>query len=290
MSEPSWLAEQFEGCRPHLRSVAYGMLGSLSEADDAVQECWLRLRGSDTDAIRDLRGWLTTVVARICLDQLRARRARREDYQGSGLPEPLVTEPAEEGPEHQAVLADSIGLALLVVLDTLTPAERLAFVLHDVFAVPFEEIAQITDRTPEAARQLASRARRRVQAVPQPDRNVPGQRRVVDAFLAAARNGDFEALLEVLDPDVVFRFDVGPARRSLPPMMGADAVARHVLSTAPRYVALARPVLVNGTAGVLFGTRDKPVAVLGFTVVAGRIAALDMVIDRPKLRHLRIEP
>jgi len=289
MSEASWLAEQFEQVRPHLRSVAYGMLGSLSEADDAVQECWLRLSRSDSEGIRDLQGWLTTVVARICLDLLRSRRARREEYQGDRLPEPLVTEPAEQGPEHQAVLADSIGLALLIVLDTLSPPERLAFVLHDVFAVPYDEIAEITDRTPDAARQLASRARRRVQSAPQPDGDVARQRQVVDAFLRAARTGDFAALLAVLDPDVVLRFDLGTST-GRPSLMGAHAVATHVLRTAPRYLSLAKPVHINGSAGLLFGAPEEPVSVLAFTVVAGRIAALDMIADPAKLRHLLRQP
>ncbi len=235
MAEQDWLAGQFEQNRPHLQAVAYSMLGTLSEAQDAVQEAWLRLGRSDPGAIGDLRGWLTTVVGRISLDMLRARKARREVYPGSWLPEPLVEDSADDGPEHQAVLADSVGLALLVVLENLTPAERLSFVLHDVFAVPFDDIAQVMDRTPDSARQLASRARRRVQAAPQPDRDVVRQRRVVDAFLAAARGGDFEALLQVLDPDVIFRMDSGwpacsptrrlpgPARsraRSWPPRRG----------------------------------------------------------------------
>ena len=291
MFEPIWLAEQFEQTRPHLRSVAYGMLGSLSEADDAVQECWLRLSRSDAEGIRDLRGWLTAVVARICLDLLRSRQARREDHQGSWLPEPLIIEPLEHGPEHQATVADSIGLALLIVLDTLSPPERLAFVLHDVFAVPFDEIAQITGRTPDAARQLASRARRRVQTAPHPDGDAARQRRLVDAFLTAARTGDFTSLLAVLDPDVVLRFDLGAAAGpGRAPLVGAKAVATHVLRTAPRFVSTANPVLVNGTAGLLFGTREDPVSVLGFTVVAGRIAALDLVADPAKLRHLRLQP
>ncbi len=294
MPEQSWLAAQFEQWRPHLTSVAYSMLGSVSEAEDAVQESWLRLDRSDADAINDLRAWLTTVVGRICLDMLRARKARREDYPGTWLPEPLVAEQAEDGPEQQSVLADSVGLALLVVLESLTPAERLAFVLHDIFAMPFGEIGRIVDRTPEAARQLASRARRRVQAAPQPDPDLGTQRRVVDAFLAAARDGDFDALLRVLDPDVVLRFDTGPdARTALPPLAaltGAQPVARFVASRAPRFVTLAKPVLVNGAAGVLFGTRRRPLSVLSFTVVGGRIAALDLVADPAKLRHLNIEP
>ena len=290
MTEQGWLAEQFEQNRPHLEAVAYGMLGLVSEAQDAVQEAWLRLGHSDTGAIDDLRAWLTTVVGRISLDMLRSRKARREYATGSWLPEPLVGEPGPGGPEQQAVLADSIGLALLVVLESLTPAERLAFVLHDVFAVPFDEIARVVDRSPDSARQLASRARRRVQAAPQPDRDVALQRRVVDAFLAAARAGDFEALVQVLDPDVVFRADLGPGRPGRPPLAGSGPVAGHVLRTAPRFVNLARPVLVNGEAGALFGTHDDPVAVIGFTIVGGRIAELNLVADPGKLRHLMIEP
>ena len=256
-----------------------------------MQEAWLRLGRSDPGGIGDLRGWLTTVVGRISLDMLRARKARREVYPGSWLPEPLVEDSADNSPEHEAVLADSVGMALLVVLESLTPAERLSFVLHDVFAVPFDDVAQIMDRTPDSARQLASRARRRVQAAPQPDRDVVLQRRVVDAFLAAARGGDFEALLQVLDPDVVFRVDLGPVSRlAHRPLAGAVPVARQVLATAPRFVHLAQPVLVNGEAGALFGTRDDPVAVIGFTIAGGRIAALNLIADQDKLRHLTIQP
>ncbi len=290
MGEGGVIAGRFEQLRPHLQSVAYSMLGSVSEAEDAVQECWLRLDRSSPAAINDLRAWLTTAVGRICLDMLRARKSRREHHAGTWLPEPLIEEPAEEGPEHQAVLTDSIGLALLVVLESLTPPERLAFVLHDIFAMPFAEIAQVMERTPHAARQLASRARQRVRAAPQPDTNLALQRRVVDAFLAATRAGDFDALLAVLDPDVVFRFDLGPERgRHRPPLAGADAVARHLQATAPRFSPLATPVLVNGVAGWLIGTRDNPIAVLGFTIVRGRVAALDLTKDPAKLRRLRIE-
>lgn len=289
MSNRVWLAEQFELSRPRLQSVAYGMLSSVSEAEDAVQEAWLRLDRSDPEAIKDVRTWLTTVVARICLDLLRARKARREDYVGTWLPEPLVREPIEDGPERQAELADSIGLALLVVLENLSPSERLAFVLHDIFGLPFEEIGRIMDRTTEAARQLASRARRRVRAAPQPDRNVSLQRQVVDAFLQAARTGDFDALVTVLAPNVVLRFDLGPDVAN-EPLVGADAVARHVLATAPRFIAFAKPVLVNGSAGAMFGSMDEPISVLGFTVVDGRIAALDLIVDPAKLRHLSIDP
>jgi RNA polymerase sigma-70 factor (ECF subfamily) len=291
MTDQGWLAEQFERSRAHLEAVAYGMLGSISEAQDAVQEAWLRLGRSDGAAIDDVRAWLTTVVGRISLDMLRSRKARHEYPVGSWLPEPLVDEPDDGGPEQQAVLADSIGLALLVVLESLTPAERLAFVLHDVFAVPFDDIAEVIDRSPDSARQLASRARRRVQAAPQPDRDAALQRRVVDAFLAAARAGDFEALVQVLDPDVIFRTDTGPASPlARPPLAGAGPVARRVLGTAPRFVNLARPVLVNGEAGALFGTHDDPIAVIGFTIVGGRIAELNLVADPAKLRHLTIEP
>ena len=291
MAEQQWLAAQFEQNRQHLEAVAYGMLGTVGEAQDAVQEAWLRLQRSDSRAIADLRGWLTTVVGRISLDMLRARKARREVYPGDWLPEPLVADTADAGPEHQAELADSVGLALLVVLEALSPAERLSFVLHDVFAVPFDDVARIMDRTPDSARQLASRARRRVQAAPQPDRDPTVQRRVVDAFLAAARGGDFEGLLQVLDPDVVFRMDLGPGRPfTQPPLTGAGPVARHVLATAPRFVRHAQPVLVNGEVGVLFGTREKPIAVIGFTIAGGRIAALNMIADHDKLRRLAVQP
>src|SRR5262244_2476311 len=211
MAEQDWLAGQFEHNREHLQAVAYSMLGTVSEAQDAVQEAWLRLQRSEPGAIGDLRGWLTTVVGRISLDLLRARKARREVYPGSWLPEPLVDDSAADGPEHHAVLADSVGLALLVVLETLSPPERLSFVLHDVFAVPFDEIGPIVDRSPEAARQLASRARRRVRAErTAPDADLETQREVIDAFLAAARDGDFDRLVAVLDPDVVLRQDFGP--------------------------------------------------------------------------------
>ncbi|HEV2257703.1 MAG TPA: RNA polymerase sigma factor SigJ [Streptosporangiaceae bacterium] len=288
MDERGVIAGQFERWRPDLQAVAYGMLGSVSEAEDAVQECWLRLDRNNPDAINDLRAWLTTTVGRICLDMLRARKSRREHHAGTWLPEPLIEEPAEEGPEHQAVLTDSIGLALLIVLESLTPPERLAFVLHDIFAMPFAEIAQIMERTPHAVRQLASRARQRVKAAPQPDADLALQRRVVDAFLVAARAGDFDALLAMLHPDVVFRFDLGPERgRHRPPLTGADAVARHLRATALRFSPLGTPVLVNGVAGWLIGTRDNPIAVLGFTIVRGRIAALDLMKDPAKLRRLR---
>ena len=286
MTRSDWQTEEFERNRQHLESVAYRMLGSRSEAEDAVQEAWLRLSRSDTEAVENLSGWLTTVVARVSLDMLRSRRARREDYAGSWLPEPVVT--IENGPEDEAVLADSVGLALLVVLDTLTPAERLAFVLHDMFGMPFDEIAPIVDRSADATRQLASRARRRVRgASPQTDPDVREQRRVIDAFLAASRAGDFEALLEVLDPEVVFRLDTGGvAPRARPPVEGAEAVAAQILERGMPFAPFARPAIVNGNAGVIVIPHEKPVAVVGFVVADGRIAEIDVVADPAKLGGL----
>jgi RNA polymerase sigma-70 factor (ECF subfamily) len=297
MSEPGLLAAEFERWRPHLASVAYSMLGSVSEAEDAVQQAWLRLGRSDADAINDMRAWLTTVVGRICLDMLRSRKARRQDYVGAWLPEPMVVEPAEDGPEHQAEIADSVGLAMLVVLESLTPPERLAFVLHDVFGLSFGEVGQVIGRSETAARQLASRARRQVRTAPQPDCDTATARRAVDAFLAAARHGDFRALLAVLAPDAVLRFDLGPGREPLPTLAGAagtlagaGAIATHIRHNAPRFIALARPVLVNGAPGLLFGPWEAPLSVLGFTVTGGRIAELDLIADPAKLRHLAIQP
>jgi len=285
MTENEWLAEQFEEQRPHLRRVAYRMLGTLDESEDAVQEAWLRLNRSDTAAVENLAGWLTTVVARVCLDMLRARRVRGEDFLGSSLPEPVVT--IAEGPEEAAVLADSVGLALLVVLDTLTPPERLAFVLHDMFAVPFDEIASILGRTEPATRQLASRARRRVQGSAVPDADLGRQRELVDAFLAASRAGDFEALVAVLDPDVVFRIDVGPdSPLARPPLVGAEAVARMILARGSRFAPFGRPALVNGGAGVVVHLGDRPFAVVGFTVANDRIVEIDLVADPAKLARL----
>ena len=285
MDDREWLAAQFEAARPHLQAVAYGVLGSVSEAEDAVQEAWLRLDRSDTSAIADLRAWLTTVVSRICLDALRQRRQRKESYAGDWLPEPIV-EPAQSGPESEVVLADSVGLALLVVLETLNPAERLAFVLHDVFGVPFDEIASVVDRSPEAARQLAARARRRVQTAPKPDADLAAQRKVVDAFLLAARTGDMQGLLAVLDPDVVFRADTGPGAGFAFPVGGAIAVAERVMQTAPRFAPHATPAVVNGQAGAVFAPDGHPVGVIGFTVVNGLIVALDLVTDPVKLQRV----
>ena len=276
--------EQFERHRAHLHAVAYRMLGSATEAEDAVQEAWLRLNRSDTEAVRNLGGWLTTVVARVCLDLLRARRARQEDELGPRLPEPIVS--IEDGPEETALLADSVGLALLVVLDTLTPPERLAFVLHDMFGVPFDDIATILDRSEAATRQLASRARRRVRgATPRTDLDLREQRRVVDAFLAASRAGNFEALLEVLDPDVVFRIDTGPDGDRTP-VSGARLVAQTILARGASFAPHARPAIVNGNAGAIVVPHTKPIAVVGFTVSRGRIVEIDVIADPAKLVRL----
>jgi RNA polymerase sigma-70 factor (ECF subfamily) len=268
------LAERFEQHRDHLTRVAYRMLGSPSEAEDAVQEAWLRLSRSDTDAVRNLGGWLTTVVARVCLDQLRTRRARREKLAGERPPEPAVS--GEEGPEQQALLADSVGAALLVVLETLTPAERLAFVLHDTFAVPFSEIAGILECTPDAARQYASRGRRRVRgAAPTRDTDLAEQRRLVSAFLAASRDGDFDALVALLDPDVVFRVR-GSTRPAT--VHGATAVARRVLERGAPLAPQGRPALVNGSPGVIVGPPERPFSVVSFTVTDGRITSVDVMV------------
>jgi RNA polymerase sigma-70 factor (ECF subfamily) len=288
MTRRDWLAEEFERHRGHLRAVGYRMLGSVTEADDAVQEAWLRLDRSDPGGSDDLRGWLTVVVGRICLDILRRRRSRREELAGSWLPEPILRTPDDTDPEQESVMADSVGLALLVVLESLTPAERLAFVLHDVFGVPFEEIAPVVERSPAAARQLASRARRRVRAeAPEPDANLAVQRRAVDAFLAASREGDFEGLLRVLDPDVILRVDGGPnAPRAFaqPPLVGAENVARQAMLFRSR-AAEAEPVVVNGTAGLL--VRFPARSLLGaFTVVDGRIAEIYLIADPEKLRGI----
>jgi RNA polymerase sigma factor (sigma-70 family) len=287
MDDHDFLAQQFEEHRSHLRAVAYKMLGSLSEADDAVQEGWLRLSRSDTSDVENLRAWLTTVVARVCLNVLRSRRTRREEPLDVHVPDPVVSRDDGTQPEHEALLADSVGLALLVVLETLTPAERLAFVLHDMFGVPFEEIAGLVDRSPAAARQLASRARRRVQgAAPVPDADVADQRRVVDAFFAAARDGDFEALVAVLHPDVVSRSDGGALRPDASAIVrGARAVASRALTYA-RLSPFVRPALVNGAAGVVVAPDGQPFAVMGFTVVDGKIVEIDSITDPARLGEL----
>jgi RNA polymerase sigma-70 factor (ECF subfamily) len=297
MDESDWLAQRFEEHRAHLRSVAYRMLGSLSEADDAVQEAWLRLNRTGASGIDNLGGWLTTVVGRVCLDMLRSRTSRREaslDSPGgrrshrpdSGfVPDPVVAIAPGTDPEREALQADAVGLALLVVLDALAPAERLAFVLHDVFAVPFEEIALILERSPTAARQLASRARRRVQgASAEPDVDLARQREVVDAFLAASRRGDFEALLAVLDPDVVFRLDRGAVPAS-GVSHGARVVAGlKVIFWEPGWSL--HPVVVNGGAGLVVAYRGRPMSVMGFTVRGGKIVAIDVLADPARIRRL----
>jgi RNA polymerase sigma factor (sigma-70 family) len=289
MDEHDWLAERFEEHRTHLRAVAYRMLGSLSEADDAVQDAWLRLSRSDTGSIENLGGWLTTVVARVSLNMLRSRSQRREEPLGVHLPELIVSREDGVDPEHEALLADSVGLALLVVLETLAPAERLAFVMHDMFAVPFDEIAPMVDRSPEAARQLASRARRRVQAAaPVPDADLARQREVVDAFFAAARGGDFEALVAVLDPDVVLRSDGGALRPGASVLLrGARTVAERALTFA-RLAPFVRPALVNGAAGVVVTPGGRPVSVLAFTVTGGKIVEIDALADPERLRQLDV--
>ena len=287
MTEHDQLTDEFERQRPRMRAVAYRMLGSRSEAEDAVQEAWLRLNRSDSAAIENLGGWLTTVVARVSLDMLRGRQSRRENLVGSWLPEPIVTLVDEHTPEHEAILADSVGLALLVVLDSLAPAERVAFVLHDMFAMPFDDIARILDRTPAATRQLASRARRQVRGVePDPDTDPAAQRRLVNAFLAAARDGDFAALVAILDPDVVFRVDRGgDAARALEPVVGSEQVAENVVTNRYRVLAgAARPAIVNGTAGLLIVPRGRPIAVIGFAMRGGRITEIDVIADPAKLR------
>jgi len=287
MDEQEWLAERFEEHRGRLRAVAYRMLGSLSEADDAVQDTWIRLSRVDADEVENLGGWLTTVVARVCLNMLRSRQSRREEPFGPHVPEPIVDPVAGVDPEHEALLADSVGLALLVVLQTLAPAERLAFVLHDMFAVPFDEIAPIVDRSPEATRQLASRARRRVRgSAPVGDADLDRQREVVDAFLAAAREGNFEGLLAVLDPDVVLRADSGPG------LPGATVEVRGAVEVASRAQSYARldlvnrAVLINGAIGMVSYRDGEPFSVGAVTVQGGRIVEMDILADPARLRQL----
>ena len=310
MDSTDWPAAEFQAHRAHLRAVAYRMLGSLTEADDAVQEAWLRLSRTDADDVRNMRAWLTTVVSRVCLDMLRTRSARREDPLDVHVPDPVVTSAADD-PEEHALLADSVGLALLVVLDTLSPAERLAFVLHDIFAVPFEQIGPVLDRSPAAAKQLASRARRRLHTAPArpaagqagaPAADSPGEQAagaeaavtaglgrqwaVVDAFLAASREGDFERLLTILDPDVVLRADAGTG-----PLGPSTLVrgAREVIAQAQRFAPLgrfARPVLVNGGPGFLVARDGEPLALMAVTVDGGRITEMDVLADPDRLARL----
>jgi RNA polymerase sigma-70 factor (ECF subfamily) len=289
MDENDWLADRFEEHRAHLRAVAYRMLGSPAEADDAVQDTWLRLSRSGTSEVENLGGWMTTIVARVCLNVLRSRNVRREESLGVHLPDPVI-----ESPEEEALLADSVGLALLVVLDSLAPAERLAFVLHDMFQLPFEDIAPMVGRSPAAARQLASRARRRVKGaeIPAPDPDLARQRQVVDAFFLAARGGDFDALVALLDPDVVLRSDAGARRPAASVVIrGAAAVARQALGGGDggdrvRQAALIRPALVNGAAGVVITVHGRPLAVMGFTVAEGKIVEIDTIADPERIRRI----
>jgi len=287
MNDQDWLAERFEANRSHLRGIAFRMLGSVTEADDAVQEAWIRLSRTDTSDVDNLQAWLTTVVGRVCLNMLRSRKTRGEASLETHLPDPILSPEAGMDPEQEALLGDSVGLALLVVLDSLNPAERVAFVLHDVFAEPFDEIAPIVGRTPTAARQLASRARRRVQGAPVPDVELDGQWAVVDAFLAAARDGDFERLLAVLDPDVVLRSDGGAARPQLISLLrGSQAVAEGAM-TFRRFAETASRILVNGLpGGVAWAPDGRPFAVVAMTVRNGRIVAIDILADPDRLEGL----
>jgi RNA polymerase sigma factor (sigma-70 family) len=287
MNDQDWLAERFETNRAYLRGIAFRMLGSLTEADDAVQESWIRLSRTDTSDVDNLRAWLTTVVGRVCLNMLRSRKTRGEASLETHLPDPIVSPKEGLDPEQEALLGDAVGLAMLVVLDALAPAERIAFVLHDVFALPFDEIAPIVSRTPAAARQLASRARRRVQGAPVPDVDLAGQWAVVDAFLAAARGGDFERLLAVLDPDVVVRSDGGSARPDLISLVrGAQAVAEQAMSFR-RFAETATRVLVNGIpGGIAWAPDGSPFSVLAMTVMGGRIVAIDVLADPDRLAQL----
>ena len=288
MDERDWLVEHFEEHRPHLRAVAYRMLGSLAEADEAVQDAWLRVSRAGADGIENFRGWLTTIVARVCLNALQARKARPEDSSGVHLPDPIVARAAGVDPEHEVLMADSVGLALQIVLDTLPPPERLAFVLHDMFDVPFDEIGPMVGRSATAARQLASRARRRVHgaSVPAPEPDLARQRHVVDAFFAAAHRGDFDALVALLDPNVVLRADGGEQRRALSFVRrGAAEVARTAITSA-QPAALKIHALVNGAAGVVVMTNGRPFVVMGFTVARGKIVEIDCFLDPDRLAQL----
>jgi RNA polymerase sigma-70 factor (ECF subfamily) len=285
VDQQEWLARQFEDQRPHLRAVAYRMLGSLSEADDAVQDAWLRLSRADTSEVENLRAWLTTVVARVALNTLRTRKTRREQPLDVRVPDPIIDPADGTNPEHEALLADSVGLALLVVLETLSPPERLAFVLHDMFAVPFEAIAPIVERSPEATRQLASRARRRVRgAAPVPDADLSAQWEVVEAFLAAARDGDFDALVAVLDPDVVLRADGGRTGLSQH-LQGAETVASQALLWS-RVDLTMRRALVNGAAGMVTFLHGQPFSIAAVTIENGKIAEIDFLADPERIARL----
>jgi len=286
MDEQDWLADRFEAHRAHLHAVAYRMLGSRSEADDAVQEAWLRLSRSGTSGVENLGGWLTTIVARVSLNMLQSRKSRREQPVGDGLPDPVATDTGAVDPEQEALQADSVGLALMVVLDTLAPAERLAFVLHDMFAVPFEEIAPMVGRTPSAARQLASRARRRVQGATVPEADRASHREIVDAFLAASRGGDLQALLALLDPDVVLRADEATVRTGASrEVSGAEAVAETFRGRARG----AQPAFVDGAAGAVWAVGGRPRVVFEFAIAGGRIVGIDLLSDPERLSQLDLE-
>jgi RNA polymerase sigma factor (sigma-70 family) len=289
MAECDWLTEQFEQHRPQLRAVAYRMLGSVSDTDDALQEAWLRIRDQDPQSVANMRAWLTTVVGRVCLNMLRSRRARREVFPETHVPDPIVTLADDVDPEHEVLLGESVGPALLMTLDVLSPAERFAFVLHDVFGVRFAEIAAALDRSEAAVQQLASRARRRVRNPPTPGQDLARQRQVVDAFFAASRDGNFDALLELLHPDVELRIDGGLLRADASLMLrGADAVAEHT-ATYARLSPFVRPALVNGTAGAVVVTHGRLFSVMGFTIVGDRISAIDALLDPARLALLELD-
>lgn len=286
--ERDWLTERFQQHRSYLRGVAYRMLGSASEADDALQEAWLRIRGQDPQSVENMRAWLTTIVGRVCLNMLRARRARREQLGDVFVPDPVVSLDDSAGPEQEALVADSVGLALLVVLDALSPAERLAFVLHDVFGVPFADIAAVVDRSEAAAQQLASRARRRVHGSPAPDPDLARQREVVDAFFAASRDGDFDALVAVLDPDVDLRIDGGELRKKASLVLrGAQAVADYSATYSSLYPFI-RPALVNGAAGAVVARAGRVLSVMAFTVAGGKIIQIDALVDPERIGQLNL--
>lgn len=286
MDDHEWLTARFEEHRSHLRTIAYRMLGSVSEADDALQEAWLRIRDQDAESVENLQAWLTTVVGRVCLNMLRSRRLRRDKSSDVHLPDPIVAPEGRADPEQQVLVADSIGLALQVVLEALSPAERLAFVLHDIFDVPFSEIASVLDRSEAASQQLASRARRRVRGVPEPDSDLGRQKAVVDAFFAASRDGDFEALLEILDPEVDLRIDGGVLRKESSLVLhGAGAVAAHA-ATYSKWYPLVRTALVNGAAGAIVATNRSVLSVMAFTVSDGKIVQIDALMDPERLAVL----
>ena len=285
VDEGQWLTERFQQHRSHLRAVAYRMLGSVSEADDALQEAWLRIRDQDPASVENMQAWLTTIVGRVCLNMLRSRRARREQFSDFHVPDPVVSLHDGVEPEQEALLADSVGLALLVVLDALSPAERLAFVLHDVFAVPFANIATALDRSEAAAQQLASRARRRAQGAPEPDPDLVRQREVVDAFFAASRDGNFDALVAVLAPEVELRIDAGLGKEASLVLRGAEAVAGHTATYAKLYPSV-RPAIVNGAAGAIVAPDGRLFSVMAFTVTDGKITQIDALVDPERLAQL----